>query len=207
MWDLPGPGIEPVSPATAGGFLTTVPPGKSIFLYLMILFVEYPLLFHRTLFSREHYLVQKKWGIAPPSLFCFCYLMLILIWYWCCKRTEKNMPIELCYHVWVNETVMRFLTRIVSSLLHIFMHSCSYYPWMACYVSLWVIAFIHLFIQQIFNECQLFARHCAGHSGLKSKQHRHPSLWSSPVKKCCERWYPRCKGSTEVAMSKLRREG
>ena len=24
MWDLPGPGIEPVSPALAGGFLTTV---------------------------------------------------------------------------------------------------------------------------------------------------------------------------------------
>ena len=29
MWDLPGPGIEPVSPALGGGFLTTVPPGKS----------------------------------------------------------------------------------------------------------------------------------------------------------------------------------
>ena len=29
MWDLPGPGTEPVSPASAGGFLTTGPPGKS----------------------------------------------------------------------------------------------------------------------------------------------------------------------------------
>ena len=28
MWDLPGPGLEPVSPALAGGFLTTEPPGK-----------------------------------------------------------------------------------------------------------------------------------------------------------------------------------
>ena len=28
MWDLPGPGLEPESPALAGGFLTTVPPGK-----------------------------------------------------------------------------------------------------------------------------------------------------------------------------------
>ena len=27
-WDLPGPGIEPVSPALAGGFFTTEPPGK-----------------------------------------------------------------------------------------------------------------------------------------------------------------------------------
>ena len=28
MWDLPRPGLEPVSPALAGGFLTTVLPGK-----------------------------------------------------------------------------------------------------------------------------------------------------------------------------------
>ena len=28
MWDLPGLGLEPVSPASAGGFLTTTPPGK-----------------------------------------------------------------------------------------------------------------------------------------------------------------------------------
>ena len=30
MWDLPGPGLEPMSPALAGRFLTTVPPGKSL---------------------------------------------------------------------------------------------------------------------------------------------------------------------------------
>ena len=28
MWDLPKPGLEPTSPALAGGFSTTVPPGK-----------------------------------------------------------------------------------------------------------------------------------------------------------------------------------
>ncbi|KAJ8792834.1 hypothetical protein J1605_004019 [Eschrichtius robustus] len=28
MWDLPSPGLEPVSPALAGRFSTTVPPGK-----------------------------------------------------------------------------------------------------------------------------------------------------------------------------------
>ena len=30
MWDLPRRGLEPVSPALAGGFPTTVPPGKSL---------------------------------------------------------------------------------------------------------------------------------------------------------------------------------
>ena len=34
MWDLPRAGLEPVSPALAGGFLTTVPPGNSPNLFL-----------------------------------------------------------------------------------------------------------------------------------------------------------------------------
>ena len=34
MWGLPGPGLEPVSPALAGGFLTTASPGKSHILFL-----------------------------------------------------------------------------------------------------------------------------------------------------------------------------
>ena len=29
MWDLPGPGLEPVCPASAARFSTTAPPGKS----------------------------------------------------------------------------------------------------------------------------------------------------------------------------------
>ena len=36
MWDLPGPGIELMSPALAGRFLSTVPPGKPrIFPFLL----------------------------------------------------------------------------------------------------------------------------------------------------------------------------
>ena len=31
MWDLPGPGLEPVSPALVGRLLTTVPPEKPSF--------------------------------------------------------------------------------------------------------------------------------------------------------------------------------
>ena len=34
MWDLPGPGLEPMAPALAGGFLTTAPPGKSLLIAL-----------------------------------------------------------------------------------------------------------------------------------------------------------------------------
>ena len=40
MWDIPGPGIESMSPALAGRFLTTAPPGKSlILLFTIYLFI------------------------------------------------------------------------------------------------------------------------------------------------------------------------
>ena len=32
MWDLPRPGLEPMSPALAGRFSTTVPPGKPLYI-------------------------------------------------------------------------------------------------------------------------------------------------------------------------------
>ena len=41
MWDLPRPGLEPVSPALAGGFLTTAPPGKPSSIILTIYFFSF----------------------------------------------------------------------------------------------------------------------------------------------------------------------
>ena len=35
MWDLPGPGLEPVSTALAGRFSTTAPPGKPYSFYFI----------------------------------------------------------------------------------------------------------------------------------------------------------------------------
>ena len=37
MWDLPRPGLEPASPALAGRFSTTAPPGKPPYLFDMTL--------------------------------------------------------------------------------------------------------------------------------------------------------------------------
>ena len=39
MWDLPRPGLEPASPALAGRFSTTAPPGKpSLFVFVVFFF-------------------------------------------------------------------------------------------------------------------------------------------------------------------------
>ena len=69
MWDLPRPGIEPVSPALAGGFLTTVPPGKSqvTVLRFEIPFAIWAEMCLEFMFSLVE--VGKKWicpGVALP---------------------------------------------------------------------------------------------------------------------------------------------
>ena len=49
MWGLPGPGMEPTSPALADRFLTTGPPGKSLripFLERTIVSLTSPLFAH-----------------------------------------------------------------------------------------------------------------------------------------------------------------
>ena len=37
-WNLPGPGLEPVSPALAGRFSTTAPPGKPLYVVFKLSF-------------------------------------------------------------------------------------------------------------------------------------------------------------------------
>ena len=44
MWDLPRPGLEPVSPALAGRLSTTAPPGKPQFLHILVKAVHDPLI-------------------------------------------------------------------------------------------------------------------------------------------------------------------
>ena len=57
--DLPNPGIEPVPPASVGGFFTTAPPGK--------LSVEHSLLYlaHADLSSRHHSLTEGVLASCP----------------------------------------------------------------------------------------------------------------------------------------------
>ena len=52
MWDLPRPGLEPVSPALAGRFSTTAPPGKPLMVvfvvHCMVLsYVSFPIIGHQ----------------------------------------------------------------------------------------------------------------------------------------------------------------
>ena len=62
MWDLPGPGLEPVSPALAGRFLTTVPPRKSKIFYFSNFILFFILCY-----------CSAPFGLLPPSFSFFCW--------------------------------------------------------------------------------------------------------------------------------------
>ena len=78
MWDLPGPGLEPVSPALAGGFLTTVPPGKSRYN-----------VFKKPLLSLSHVFVFILYGIYTFSFLCF---WINLAWRFACFTSLFKEP-------------------------------------------------------------------------------------------------------------------
>ena len=42
MWDLPGPGLEHVSSALAGGFFTNEPPGKPFIMITFLIVTFWP---------------------------------------------------------------------------------------------------------------------------------------------------------------------
>ena len=56
MWDLPKPGMEPVSPALAGQFFTTEPPGKPPH----AVFISQPSVFISSVYSQPHFRVSGR---------------------------------------------------------------------------------------------------------------------------------------------------
>ena len=80
MWDLPGPEIEPISPALAGGFLTTAPPGKS----LVMFFINLRKLTSFPTFLRVFY---HEWVLN----FVPCFSATIYMIMWCRKSTVKDV--------------------------------------------------------------------------------------------------------------------
>ena len=60
MWDLPRPGLEPVSPALAGRFSTTAPPGKPcVLLYVNYILILNIILIRVNFLSIKMCLLQK----------------------------------------------------------------------------------------------------------------------------------------------------
>ena len=71
VWDLPRPGLEPVSPALAGVFSTTAPPGKPQYLHFNSQFWRWegPLSQHKVLNMEFHDLRETVRKMLKNELF------------------------------------------------------------------------------------------------------------------------------------------
>ena len=106
MWDLPRPGLEPVSPALAGRFSTTAPPGKPSMNSLTGL----PFLSHCAIKQKEHELSLRCssslviWGIQQHT-----FTRTAKIRQHTLTRIDKNVEqLELTYHCWKHKLIKPF---------------------------------------------------------------------------------------------------
>ena len=111
MWDLLGPGIEPVSHALAGRFLTTGPPGKSS---LCVETQTAPSLF----FLVGHLLMMGDTGKLISCIHCHETFMLLfkmlpitsisISWYFPLFCFEKNVKVKIKFNFLLE--IRRFFT-------------------------------------------------------------------------------------------------
>ena len=109
MWDLPRPVLEPTSPALAGRFSTTAPPGKP---YAKLLTVCYPLVF----LGEPNTITVTRIG-EPQS----CHHPLLLLFKSLRSRRENGGS-----HCWLHNTVQSRRTEFNSSLIPGLQHSTAF---------------------------------------------------------------------------------
>ena len=87
MWDLPGPGIEPASPALAGRFFITGAPGKPLKRTLL------GSLLNTLWFSELKNIVSKLLWCMHLLNFCFIIYIHLLKWASLLAQTVKHLPV------------------------------------------------------------------------------------------------------------------
>ena len=111
MWDLPRPGIKPMSPTLAGGFLTTAPPGKSCCAFLKGKNNPYSLPYlplnpslspHLTPFSHSFTALQTFWFSSYSSKFHCSHLSAFVV-----SSAWNVLHLDVCIHV--SFSPLRFL--------------------------------------------------------------------------------------------------
>ena len=96
MWDLPGTGIEPVSPASASRFLTTALSGKSPSLSLIIIFILKSILYDMRITTPVFFSFPFTWNISVHPLTFSLYGSLVLKWVSCRQHIYRSC---FCIHL------------------------------------------------------------------------------------------------------------
>ena len=105
IWDLPGSGIEPMSPALAGGLFTTRPPGKPPVTFYNGKFVPIDSLTH---FPLAHLCNHKSVSCIYELCFCLYFKdstckwnLAVFVFVWLISLSIVNaLEVNPCYHKW-----------------------------------------------------------------------------------------------------------
>ena len=126
MWDLPGPGLEPVSPALASGFSTIAPPGKpstSAFrpYYRYYLYLYENIFFLLTVFLSVKMLPHFKYYICEAFSF-FLYVSILLttitiLCFNCIFLLEYNCFTMLSFNYYSSLTITPSILLILMFLI------------------------------------------------------------------------------------------
>ena len=115
MWDLPRPGIEPLSPALAGGFFTTEPPGKLwSYFWLSLLWGYYWHLvgrdreFSYTFFNAQEISCNKEF--SGPVHFWWTTINWSQV-----AKAKCELYVCLAAHIVVEESVLLFSHQVMSN--------------------------------------------------------------------------------------------
>ena len=141
MRDLPGPGIEALSPALAGGFLTTGPLGKS-FLTIFLMSVQSPVIPSFSFLILVVFLCRFKSFILEPYQL-----------YWSFQRTSSWVE-------WFKKKKIDFLISVslISPLYYFLSFACFAFILLFLVIILTLLCYEHSYIHFCFSSGQLLSR-------------------------------------------------
>ena len=142
MWDLPWPGLEPVSPALADGFLTTAPPGKpqqfDIFIHYEIITTMRPATIHHHIKLLQYYWLHSLCVHYIPLTYLF------YSWKFVPLNPLRLFPLSPHTPSWQPPVCSLYLWVCFCFILFVplFCFLDSTYKWNMVFVFLWLISLI-----------------------------------------------------------------
>ena len=158
MGNLPGPGIKLMSPAVAGGFLSTAPPGKSCRMFLRFIqalaLISSSFCFPRTVFSSTdgpHFvcLFTSRWTFGSFPLFGYYELVSMNIHVQCCVNMfssllSGHLEGELLYTEYVCVSLSKKLPKCFPKQLDHFIFLAAKYEGSGFSMSLRLLIIVRL---------------------------------------------------------------
>ena len=170
MWDLPRPGIEPVSPALAGGFSSTAPWGKSLLCFLDLFSGCFPFPLFKFLFQLKQ---KSVFSVSDLSIVHFCCYLLtcFLVSYTCSSCLALRLKVSFVVNSLVLPELLyknKFSKVILMDILEVSFYSLH----CLCFIQMSFTSLFRLgsFLFEAFHECLVIFGNSLIHSTKSIKK-------------------------------------